>query len=60
MSDNKRIINVDESVLRLTDHRKRGWLLTGKHNLVTNARRLNRINIIAGISNRGEFYFSVN
>ena len=32
MSDKKRIINIDESVLRETDHRKRGWMICGKNN----------------------------
>ena len=50
MSDNKRIINIDESVMRFTDNRKKGWMIAGKHNLVTNSRRLSSINIIAGIS----------
>jgi len=60
MSANKRIINVDESVMRLTDHRKRGWLIAGKHNMVTSSRRLSNINIIAGISNKSEFFYTVN
>lgn len=60
MSDSKRIINVDESVMRLTDHRKRGWLIKGKNNQVTSSRRLSQINVIAGVSNRGELCYTVN
>ena len=60
MSDNKRIINIDENVMRFTDNRKKGWMIAGKHNLVTNSRRLSSINIIAGISSRGEFFYTVN
>ena len=56
----KRIINVDESVIRQTDHRKRGWIAREKHNMVVQSSRLNCVNIIAGISSYGEFFFTVN
>lgn len=32
MVSGKRILNIDESVLRSTDHRKRGWIMSGKKN----------------------------
>lgn len=53
MIESKRIINVDESVIRYTDHRKRGWYPKHKHNMVTMNRRLNGVNIIAGVSSKG-------
>lgn len=60
MTQDKRIINIDESVIRYTDHRKRGWYMKHRHNMVTRNRRLNGVNIIAAISNKGEFYYTVN
>ena len=34
-------------------------MLKGKNNLVTHAARLNNVNLIAAVSNRGKFYFQV-
>lgn len=56
----KRLINIDESVLRITDHRKRGWMSRSQQNMVTDGCRLNLINIIAGISSYGERFYTVN
>jgi hypothetical protein len=56
----KCIINVDESVLRMTDHRKRGWMPYTRRNFVSKAVRLARVNIIAAASSRGEIYFTLN
>lgn len=60
MTSGKRIINIDESVIRITDHRKRGWLSKTKHNMVTQSCRLNMVNIIAGVSSYGDRYYTVN
>ena len=54
------IINIDESVLRVTEHRKRSWMKRGKRNLTTNYERLPNVNIIAAVSNSNKFFFSVN
>jgi len=56
----KRIINIDESVINSTDYRKRGWYFPGLRNQPTRTERLNGVNIIAGISNTGDFYYTVN
>jgi hypothetical protein len=55
-----RIINVDESVLRSTDPRRKGWIIKNIENQVTNARRLAHLNIIAGIINKNETFYTVN
>ena len=54
------IINVDESVIKYTDHRKRGWVKKGVMNQTTTASRLEGVNIIAALSNKGQFYYTVN
>lgn len=55
-----RVINIDESVIKFTDHRKRGWI--PKHNLnqVTNNARLEGINLICALASSGEVCFTVN
>lgn len=60
MYEGKRIINIDETVMRNTDHRKKGWLPRGQHNLTTLNSRLSNINLIAGISSKDEFFYTVN
>jgi hypothetical protein len=55
-----RIIDVDESNFRATDARKRGWLIKGVENQVTNNKRLGKCNIIAGVSNRNEVFYTCN
>ena len=60
MAEGKRIINIDETVIRATDHRKKGWLPKFKHNLTTMNSRLSNINLIAGITNKDEFFYTVN
>ena len=60
MSKGLRIINIDESVFRSTDARKKGWLLKGKHNQETKVFRIDHLNIIAAISNRNEVFFTIN
>jgi hypothetical protein len=55
-----RIINIDESVLHSTDHRKRGWMREGKQNQVTSARKVTGINLIAALCSTGELLFTVN
>ena len=55
-----RIINVDESNFRATDNRRHGWLIQGVENLVTHSKRLTKFNIIAGVSNRSEVFYTIN
>jgi hypothetical protein len=56
----REIINIDESTIRSTDHRKRGWVRYGKRILTSNALRLPQISIIAAITSRGSALFSIN
>jgi photosystem II stability/assembly factor-like uncharacterized protein len=60
MINGKRILNLDESVVRCTEHRKKGWRPKERQNMVTQNYRLSNINLIAAVSNRGEFFFTVN
>jgi hypothetical protein len=46
----REIINIDESILRSTDQRKRGWIRQGKRILTSNALRLPQISMIAAIT----------
>lgn len=41
LNDGIEIINIDESILRSTDHRRRGWAFASKRVLVSYALRLN-------------------
>lgn len=56
----KKIINIDESVIKFTDHRIRGWIQKGKRNLVTNNVRLEGINIICALASTGDLWYTVN
>ena len=60
MSKGWRIIDIDESVIRSTDPRKRGWMIKGIENQVTTSTRLSGVNIICGVSNRNEMFYTVN
>jgi hypothetical protein len=56
----KRIINIDESVLRYTDSRLRGWVATKQKNMVTSTSRLVWVNLIAALTSDGEVLYTVN
>ena len=58
--EGKRILNIDESVLRRTEHRKKSWMPRKLSNLQTNNQRLLNFNLIAAVSNRNEFFFQAN
>jgi hypothetical protein len=60
LQQGKRIINIDESVLHFTDHRRRGWLPAGKHNQVTTSKKVTGINLIAALCSTGEVMYTVN
>ena len=54
------IFNIDESIIRSTDQRKRGWALAKNRILVSKALRLPQISIIAAISSNGRVFFTIN
>jgi hypothetical protein len=58
--DGLEVINIDESIIRSTDSRKRGWCRSGKRILVSNALRLPQISMIGAISSNGRVFFSIN
>jgi len=55
-----RLIDIDESVIRYTDHRQRGWVRSHVRNQVTSNCRLESFNIIAALCSTGEFFYTVN
>jgi transposase len=60
MFNRKRMINIDESVLQTTDHRRKGWIAKGKKCLRSKAQRLKGMSVIGAATSTGEFYFTVN
>ncbi len=60
LRDGWEIINVDESVLRATDERKRGWVGVGRRNYESSSQRLNKVNAIAAVSSIGRVFFTIN
>ena len=60
MVGGKIIINLDESVIRYTDHRQRGWVRKASQNLVTSNKRIDAVNLIAASCSNGDFLYTVN
>jgi hypothetical protein len=54
------IFNIDESIIRSTDQRKRGWALAKNRILVSKALRLPQISMIAAVSSEGKVFFTIN
>jgi hypothetical protein len=54
------IFNIDESIIRSTDQRKRGWALAKNRILVSKALRLPQISMIAAVSSEGRVFFTIN
>ncbi len=46
----RHVINIDESIIRSTDHRNRGWTRYGRRILTSRALRLPQISMIAAIT----------
>ena len=55
-----RVINIDESVIKFTDHRCRGWIPKLIRNQVTSNVRLEGINFICALASSGEVCYTVN
>ena len=60
LKSGREIINVDESIIRSTDQRTRGWVRQGKRVFTSNALRLPQILMIAAISSKGKTVFAIN
>ena len=56
----REIFNIDESIIRSTDQRKRGWVLGKNRLLVSKALRLPQISMIAAVSSKGKVLFTIN
>ena len=53
-------MNIDESVIKFTDHRIRGWIPKSIINKVTNNVRIESVNFICALSSSGEVCYTVN
>ncbi len=60
LKSGREIINMDESIIRFTDQRTRGWLIKGKRVFTSNALRLPQISIIGAISSMAKTFFAMN
>jgi hypothetical protein len=56
----REVINIDESTIRSTDQRRRGWVSYGQRILKSKALRLPQISITGAVSSKGHTYFAVN
>ena len=54
------MISIDESVIKYTEHRQRGWVPKHQQNQVTVDLRLQGVNIIAAMCSTGEIWYTVN
>jgi hypothetical protein len=60
LKSGREIINVDESIIRSTDQRTRGWVRQRKRVFTSNALRLPQISMIGAISSKGKTFFAIN
>jgi hypothetical protein len=54
------VFNIDESIIRSTDQRRRGWAQAKNRILVSKALRLPQISVIAAVSSKGRVFFTIN
>jgi hypothetical protein len=54
------LINIDETIIRMTYDPKYSWQRKGMSTLVTGGQRMSTVSLIVAISNRGDIYFSAN
>ena len=47
-------------MIKLTDHRKRGWVPRVRHNQVISLSNLKSVNLIAAMTSAGEVWYTVN
>ena len=60
MKAGNEVFNIEESIIRSTDQRRRGWAQAKNRILVSKALRLPQISIIAAVSSKGRVFFTVN
>ena len=60
LGSGKRLINIDESIVKFTDHRKGGWVPNFQQNKITNTKRLHDVNIVASLCSTGEVWYTIN
>ena len=59
LNSGKRVINIDESWLGMTDFRRQKWRPPGQNNSVSQLQVSPRISIIMGVDTRGAVYLSL-
>ena len=60
LGEHKRIINIDEIVINSTDSKTQGWCKRNEKAFTVDIERIPSLNIIAGVSNHGEVFFTMN
>ncbi len=60
LAGGRTIINIDESVIRVTDSRRRGWIGIRRKNIQSSSLRLKAVNVIAAVASTGEVYYTIN
>ena len=60
LTTSKTIINIDESTLNKTNYNESGLQAIGEKLYTTGSKRIDSFNIIAGVSNKNEVYFTLN
>ena len=60
LKSQREVINVDESIIRSTDQRTRGWVKQGKRVFTSKAVRLPQISMIGAISSKGKTFYAIN
>ena len=60
LSKEQEVFNIDESIIRISDSRRRGWVLAKNRILVSRAIRLPQISIIGAVSSKGRVFFTLN
>ncbi len=60
MKAGNEVFNIDESIIRSTDQRRRGWAQAKNRILVSKALRLPQISVIAAVSSKGRVFFTIN
>ena len=60
LSAGTEVFNIDESIIRTSDSRRRGWVQARNRIFVSKALRLPQISMIAAISTAGRVLFTIN
>jgi hypothetical protein len=56
----KVVINIDESIICQTDHRKYSWMIPGANTLQLKSDRMSQVSLIMGVASDGRLFFTAN